>query len=176
MNLFEAKRIAERNGYKVIKEAEDKAVSHWTKKKALLKEARAIVEDAGYTVIKEAEDKTVPPWAKKKAMLKEARKIVERAGYSVVSERYGDDEGDKLTAVLEPYTKDGVFTELAKLKGLNVVKQEVADKLAAALGHGIGPKWYNTFKKIWPTKNNIFNASKYLYDCWLKSIGQGVIK
>lgn len=166
MNLFEAKRIAERNGYKVIKESEDKTVPPWAKKKAMLKESK---------------DETVPPWAKKKMMIEEAREIVERAGYTVIEEagrpRTGLQgngmNGSPLASLAEEWiTGQPCKFELKyKVLGLEGAKAEFIDAVEAIQGHGVSNNWSASVQAELSRRKDLEGCLFYLAE--LMQGGQG---
>lgn len=149
MNLFEAKRIAERNGYKVIKESEDKTVPPWAKKKAMLEEAREIVERAGYTVISEA-------------------------GRGRTTGLMGNGmNGSPLASLAEEWiTGQPCKFEVAyKSVGLEGAKAEFIDAVAGLTGHGVSDDWTASVTYELGKRSNLAGCLLYLNE--LMQGGQG---
>lgn len=153
MNLFEAKRIAERNGFKVIKESEDKTVPPWAKKKMTIDEAREIVENAGYKVISEAGH----------GYNRGAAMGIQGNGMN----------GSPLASLAEDWISGQPckFETVYQDMGLEAAKAEFIQAVEELEGSGVSDKWSKSVAVELGRRNNLTGCLLYLNE--LMQGGQG---
>lgn len=175
MNLYEAKQIAEKHGFKVAKSKKggnDKVppwakldegkkdgdkVPPWAKLNEGKKDGDKVPPWAKLEESKKGGNDKVPPWAKldegKKdgdkvppwAKLEEAKAIVEKAGFKAVGGGFGTAEGTLFTKVYEKYVNNGYFLTLASTIGFTAAIAELLEDVRKCIGKGVSPEYYNKF-------------------------------
>ena len=151
MNLFEAKKIAERAGYRVIKEGkkDSKMIPPWAKKQAMLREAKEIAERAGYRVIKEG----------------------------VPSKRMGIQGNGMNGSVLASLAEEWITGSPCKFEVINnsmdleAAKAEFLSAVETLVGHGVTSGWYNQIESELGRRSNLAGCLLYLNE--LMQGGQG---
>lgn len=175
MNLYEAKQIAEKHGFKVAKSKKggnDKVppwakldegkkdgdkVPPWAKLNEGKKDGDKVPPWAKLEESKKGGNDKVPPWAKlnegKKgddkvppwAKLEEAKEVAEKAGFKVIKEGFGTAEGTLFTSICEKYLNNAYFLTLSAKIGLQAAIAEFLEEVRECIGKGVSPEYYNKF-------------------------------
>ena len=179
MTLFEAKQLAERAGYKVIKKNHEITKQDFVSRKY---DKDTVEIDNNHDIkVKKKQRKLVrkcPCCGKSHCMcsesVKEAMRVVMRAGYRIISERIGQDDGTKLSEVCEKWLTNARFEKIATMASLDVAKAQFLDDVSKLIDHGVSGQKYNEISHRLSDYNNLGRAMLYIAGLMQTAQGRGL--